>query len=270
MVTSGDREQCLSYAKENYQIAHSRACNLFNCSRKNKYYHKRMPLKDEPIEKAIRDVIGNSRKGRKKVIALIRKKRPELGVSKIRRVYHLKGFALMKRFKTKMRNNPKNPAIVPMQPNIEWAIDFMHDALVEGRRFRSLNIIDPYNRECKGIYIRHNLQAVRVIELLDQSIEKYGKPRYIRSDNGPEFISKLFQKWMHDNGIGWSRIEKGKPEQNCHVERFNKTVREDFFDANLFFSINQANEMAADFQKEYNYERPHESLNDLTPMEYAA
>ena len=229
-----------------------------------------MPLKDQPIEDAIRAVIGNTRKGRKKVIVLIKRKSPEIGSSKIRRIYQSKGFALMKRLKRRMRNNPKNPATVPFEANIEWGIDFMHDSLENGRRFRSLNIIDPYNRQCKGIYIRHNLPAVRVIELLEQSIERYGKPQYIRSDNGPEFISKRFQKWMHDNGIGWSKIEKGKPQQNCHVERFNKTVREDLFDANLFFSIEQANELATDFQKEYNYDRPHESLNNLTPIEYAA
>jgi putative transposase len=163
-----------------------------------------------------------------------------------------------------MRNNPKNPAFVPLQSNEEWAIDFMHDSLACGRRFRSLNIIDPYNRECKGIYIRYNLPAVRVIELLEQSIEKYGKPKFIRSDNGPEFISKRF------NGIGWSKIQKGKPQQNCHIERFNKTVREDLFDANLIFSIEHGNELAENFKVEYNSIRPHESLNDLTPIEYAA
>lgn len=231
---------------------------------------KVMPLKDEKIEQAIRSVIGTSRKGRKKVIPLVRKKNPEIGMSQIRRVYEQKGFALMKRMKNRMRNNPKNPATVPFEPNIEWAIDFMHDALVNGRAIRSLNIIDPYNRQCKGMYIRHSIPAESATDLLEQSIEKYGKPKYIRSDNGPELISKHFQKWMHDNGIGWSKIEKGKPQQNCHVERFNRTVREDFFNAHLFFSIDQANEMAADFQKEYNYERPHESLNDLTPVEYAA
>ena len=229
-----------------------------------------MPLKDQPIEQAIRAAIGHSRKGRKKVIALVRRKKPEFGSSRIRRIYQLKGFSLMKRHKHRMRNNPKNPATVPLQPNIEWAIDFMHDSLRDGRSIRSLNIIDPYNRQCKGIYVRKSIPAQTLIDLLEQSIEKYGKPQYIRSDNGPEFIAKQFQKWMHDNGIGWSKIEKGKPQQNCHVERFNKTVREDFFDANLFFSVDQANELAADFEKEYNYERPHESLNNLTPIEYAA
>jgi putative transposase len=270
MVAPVQREQSVCYAKAHYTITHARACKLFDCSRKNKYYHKVMPLKDEKIEMEIRSVIGNSRKGRKKVIPLVRKKHPEIGCSRIRRVYVQKGFALMKRMKYKLRNNPKNPASVPLQANMEWAIDFMHDSLVSGRRFRSLNIIDPYNRQCKGIYIDHNFPAIKVIELLEQSIDKYGKPKFIRTDNGPEFISKRFQIWMHDNGIGWSAIQKGKPQQNCHVERFNKTVREDLFDSHLFFNLDHAKELAETFQIEYNSMRPHESLGDLTPVEYAA
>lgn len=229
-----------------------------------------MPLKDLPVKDAIQEVIGSTRKGRKKVIRLVQRKYPQIGASKIRRVYEQNGFSLMKKLKRRMRNNPKNPATVPMAANEEWAIDFMHDTLVSGRQIRSLNIIDPFNRECKGIFIRHNLPARRVIELMERAIEKYGKPKYIRSDNGPEFISKEFQLWLQNRKIGWSKIEKGKPQQNCFVERFNRTMREDFLDANLFFTADHADEMAALFQQEYNYVRPHESLNDLTPIEYAA
>jgi putative transposase len=146
----------------------------------------------------------------------------------------------------------------------------MHDSLVNGRPIRSLNILDPYNRQCKGIYLRHNLPANRVIEMLEQSIEKHGKPQYIRSDNGPEFISNEFQKWMHDLGIGWNPIEKGKPQQNCHVERFNRTMREDFLDAHLFISEEDAQQKAEQWEMEYNFDRPHESLKNKTPIEYAA
>ena len=229
-----------------------------------------MPLKDQPVKEAIQEVIGSSRKGRKKVIRLVQRKYPLMGASKIRRVYEQNGFSLMKKLKRRMRNNPKNPASVPMTANEEWAIDFMHDTLVSGKQIRSLNIIDPYNRECKGIFIRHNLPAIRVIELLERAIDNYGKPKHIRSDNGPEFISKAFQLWLHNSKIGWSKIEKGKPQQNCFIERFNRTMREDFLDANLFFKVEQADEMAEEFRHEYNYQRPHESLNDLTPIEYAA
>ena len=229
-----------------------------------------MVIKDKPIKEAIEKVMGSSRKGRKKIITLVQKELPEVGSSKIRRIYERNGFALMKKQKKRKWNNPKNVATVPMEANIEWAIDFMHDTLVNGRSIRTLNIIDPYNRECKGIFLGHSLPAVRVIEFLEQAIEKFGLPKFIRSDNGPEFTCKQFQLWLHNNKIGWNKIEKGKPQQNCFVERFNRTMREDFLDANLFFSIEQANEMAGYYLEEYNNLRPHESLGQLTPIEYAA
>ena len=228
-----------------------------------------MPLKDAPIKSAIEKVIAGSRKGRKKVIKMVQRAHPEFGSSKIRRVYEQEGFALMKRLKKRIRSSGKNQAVVPMSPNQEWDIDFMHDSMVDGRKLRSLNVIDPYNRECKGLSIRSSFAAKSVIEYLEQLIEKYGKPRYIRTDNGPEFISKLFQWWLNHNNIGWHNIEKGKPAQNCFVERFNRTAREEFFDAHLFYSIEQANELAEKFRNEYNLIRPHESLNDKTPIEYA-
>ena len=120
-----------------------------------------------------------------------------------------------------------------MESNIEWAIDFMHDSLVNGRTVRSFNIIDPYNRECKGIFIRHSIPSVRVIEFLEQAIERYGKPKAIRADNGPELMAKQFQIWLHNRQIAWNKIEKGSPQQNCFIERFNRTMREEFLDANL-------------------------------------
>lgn len=264
-------EQCLSYILKHYpKVKYARACRLINCSRKNKYYSKQMPLKDALIKSAIERVINGSRKGRKKVIHLVRKSHPELGASKIRRVYEQEGFALMKRPKKRIRSGGKNQAVVPLCANEEWAIDFMHDSLVDGRKLRSFNVIDPYNCECKGIFIRHNFPAKQVIEHLERLIEKHGKPRFIRSDNGPEFISKLFQWWLKQNDIGWNNIERGKPVQNCFVERFNRTAREDFFDANLFYTLEQANELAGKFQYEYNHIRPHESIDNKTPIEYAA
>lgn len=229
-----------------------------------------MPEKDKPVVELIRQVVGTTKKGRKKVIPLVRRIDPGLRSSKIRRIYQQYGFALMKRLKRRTRNNPKNPAIVPMAANEEWAIDFMHDSLVDGRSIRAFNIIDPFNRQCKGIYIRHSIAAIRAIKFLDQSIEKYGRPKFIRSDNGPELISKLFQKWMHKNGIEWLPIQKGKPQQNCFIERFNRTMREEFLNANLFFTVEQAQQEAFQWQQEYNAQRPHESLKDKTPIEYAA
>ena len=269
MVAPAHQEQCVSYAISKYSVTHARACRLFNCSRNSKYFIKRQPVKDEPIKAAIQKAIGTTRRGRKKVISLIRRDSPEMTASKIRRVYVQQGFSLYVRPRARRVKTAPRPAVVPLKANVEWAIDFMHDSLWDGTQIRSLNIVDPYNRQCKGLFIEKSFPAIKVIEYMERVIEIYGKPIYIRSDNGPEFTAKKFQLWMRKTEIKWNNIEKGKPQQNCHVERFNRTAREDFFDANLFLDVNHAQQLAFTFQHEYNHFRPHESLEDKTPIEYA-
>lgn len=229
-----------------------------------------MPQKDKPVLEAILVAIGQKKRGRKKVIAKVQRTQSCFSASKIRRVYHQYGFSLYHKPRKTRMVHPVNKAYVPLKENEEWAIDFMQDSLVTGRSIRSLNIIDPYNRFCKGMFISHSIPARRLIEMLNIAIEKHGKPQSIRTDNGPEFISKSFQVWLFKSGIKWAPIRKGKPQENCFIERFNKTAREDLFDANLFYHPEQAQEMAEEFVNEYNCERPHESLNNQTPLEYAA
>ncbi len=229
-----------------------------------------MPQKDEAIKLAIKEVLGTSRKGRNKVIILVRRKYPQYNHSQIRRVYEQSGFSLSKKLRRRIKDNPSNPIDIPFEENIEWAIDFMSDALYDGRRIRTLNIIDHFNRQCKGIKVGINLPARVVIAYLEQRIELYGKPKKIRTDNGPEFRSKLFQKWLLNNNIEWSRIQKGKPQQNAIIERFNKTYREDVLDANIFRDIAEVEEINEVWIAEYNNERPHQALNYQTPIEYAA
>lgn len=239
-------------------------------SRTSKYYKKRMPQKDEELKEVIASVLGTSRLGRKKVIVKVRKKHPRFGESQIRRVYQKYGFSLYKRMKRKRFDNPANPIQVPMQKNEELAADFMSDTLVNGAKFRTLNIVDQYNRECLSISIRSSMPARAVVEAFERVIEKYGKPQRIRTDNGPEFTSHLFQGWLEANGIEWARIQKGKPQQNAIIERFNRTYREDVLDANLFFTLQQVKDLTEKWMEDYNTERPHESLDFKTPAEYEA
>ena len=141
----------MEYLAEHFQMSHAQACKLVGCSRTKKYYRKRMPAKDAVVKKAIEEVIGSSRKGRMKVIKLVQKKHPELGDGKIRRVYENEGFSLSKRLRRRIKDNPANPISIPLKANQEWAMDFMSDALDNGRRIRTLNIVDHFNRQCKGI-----------------------------------------------------------------------------------------------------------------------
>lgn len=229
-----------------------------------------MQEKDAHIKDAIESVLGSARIGRKKVIVKVQKTHPDLTSSRIRRVYEKEGFTLWKRLKKKRFNNPANPIEIPMEKNQEWAMDFMTDVLENGNKFRTLNIVDQFNRKCLCIEIQPSLPSRRVINALERTIEKFGKPKGIRTDNGPEFTSHLFQNWMEQQSINWVKIQKGKPQQNAVIERFNRTYREDILDANLFKTLNSVRNITNPWIEDYNNERPHQSLNYKTPNEYAA
>lgn len=264
------RRLCVDYAMKIHGASAARACKLFNLNRSNLYYQKLMPDKDSKMKTLIEENLGRGNNGRKSVIASIQRKHPSISASKIRRVYVQQGFSLYKRMKKRRLKNPPNPISVPFSANEEWAMDFMSDALTCGRKIRTLNVIDQYNRVCLGLKVAHSIPARRVILELERMIESYGKPAAIRTDNGPEFTSKAFQTWMKNQKIRWSPIEKGKPQQNGIIERFNRTVREDVLDACLFDTIEQAQDECDMFMRYYNNERPHESLKHQTPSEYAA
>jgi len=229
-----------------------------------------MPQKDRIVREAIMEVMGTSRIGRRKVIVKVKRKKPELSSSRIRRVYEKSGFSLYKRHKRKRFDNPANPISVPLEKNQEWAMDFMSDALANGSKIRTLNIIDQFNRKCVSIEIERSFPSRKVIEVIKRAIQEHGKPKGIRTDNGPEFTSHVFQQWLEDNGIEWIKIQKGKPQQNAIIERFNKTFREDILDANKFFSFDHIRGLTSDWINNYNDDRPHEALNYKTPNEYAA
>jgi len=120
---------------------------MINCTRSKTDYEKKMPAKDAVLKQYIDLVIGSSRKGREKVIRLVQKTHPEIGASRIRRVYERSGLALSKRLRRRIKDNPKNPIEIPFARNQEWAMDFMSDALSDGRKIRTLNVVDHFNRQ---------------------------------------------------------------------------------------------------------------------------
>ena len=164
-----------------------------------------MPLKDAPIRLAILEAIGKTRRGSKKITAMVRTKNPEIGSSKNRRIYQKEGFTLFVKPTKRRKATVSNPAYMPLSDNVEWGIDFMHDSLSNDRSMRSLSIFDPNNRICKGMFISYSLPATRLITFLERAVAEYGRPVAICTDNGPEFISKRFQLWLKDQNIHWEQ-----------------------------------------------------------------
>lgn len=137
-----------------------------------------------------------------------------------------------------------------------------------GRKIRTFNVVDDFNREALAIEIDLNLPAQRVIRVLERIALERGYPQMLRMDNGPEFISLALAEWAEEKAIKLEFIKPGTPTQNAYIERFNRTYRTEILDFYLFRSLNEAREITDRWLREYNEERPHESLNNLTPEEY--
>jgi len=180
------------------------------------------------------------------------------------------GLNIKRKRKRRIPDRVKEPLTLPINTNIIWSMDFMQDSFVSGRSFRTLNVIDDFNRECLWIVPDVSIASQRVTRELDQLIEYRGKPEWIRVDNGPEFTSTHFQGWCNKNDIKIRYIQPGKPVQNSFIERFNRSYRQEILNAYLFSSLEQVKILTEEWMQHYNYKRPHEALEDLTPIEFSA
>ena len=172
---------------------------------------------------------------------------------------------LRRKHKKRLPSRVLEPLAQPIAPNLFWAMDFMHDGLIGGKPFRSFNVIDEFNRESLNITLDTSLPGPRIIRELDKLIEWRGKPKWLRCDNGPEYISQVLHDWAKANNIQLIFIQKGKPHQNGYMERFNRTYREEILDNYAFDSLAQARLLTQAWMWVYNNERPHSSLNYMTP-----
>ena len=162
------------------------------------------------------------------------------------------------------------PLTVPEAVNQTWSMDFMHDQLADGRSFRMLNVLDDFNRQGLAMEVDISLPAARVIRSLEQVIQWRGKPRAIRCDNGPEYISGALQAWAERHEIALLYIQPGNPQQNAYIERYNRTVRYAWLASNLFNDIEQVQDIATRWLWTYNHERPNMALGGITPMQKLA
>ncbi len=238
--------------------------------RKTFDYKPRRAFSDQQIaNELVRLAEQHSRHGFKKFFDLLRLAGHGWNHKRVYRIYC--ELQLNLRIKPKKRLAPrmKEKLIMPKKLNECWSLDYMSDALGNGLKFRTANVVDDANREALGINVSRSLPARRITAWLDCLAVEYGYPRSIRVDNGPENVSTHFKKWAASHDIQLIFIQPGKPAQNAYIERFNRTYREDILDVYLFESIEHVKALTREWLRYYNEKRPHQALNALPPKIYA-
>ncbi|EHB3786540.1 IS3 family transposase [Salmonella enterica subsp. houtenae serovar 17:z29:-] len=250
------KRELVTHLITTFGLSIRQACRSLNLSR-TVYHYRPDTTRDEPVIVALQAVAERyPRYGFPKLFQVLRRQGYPWNHKRIHRIYCL--LKLNFRRKGKQRLPVRNPSPLATQEalNQSWSVDFMHDALVCGRRFRTFNVVDDFNREALSIEIDLNLPALR------------GYPVMLRMDNGPEFISLALAEWAEQHAVKLEFIQPGKPTQNAFIECFNRTYRTEIFDFYLFRTLNEVREITERWVSEYNCERPHESLNNMTPEEY--
>lgn len=257
----------VTYLIEVHQASIGRACRVVSLPRSMYYYHS--IRNDHQVIDKLRELSERyPTEGQDLYYSRIRQQGICWNYKRVRRVYLLLGMNRRRKTRRRIPARVKLPLVQPGKANQTWSMDFMSDVLVSKRKFRTLNIMDDYNRQAIAIEAGHSMPAIRVIQLVEQTIREQGKPEIIRVDNGPEFISREFREWCKSKEITVQYTQPGRPMQNGYIERFNRTFRENILDAYLFEDLDQVQILAEEWMEDYNFKRPHEALNGRTPMQY--
>jgi putative transposase len=178
--------------------------------------------------------------------------------------------AVRRRQRKRLKAAARMPLALPRQINQVWTMDFTHDQLASGRKFRTLNLMDGYTRESPRIEVETSLPGLRVVRGLEEVARERGYPQAILVDNGPEFISRVVDQWAFEHGVELHFIEPGKPTQNAFIESFNGKFRDECLNENGFLTLQEAREKIARWRRDYNQVRPHSALGYQTPEEFTA
>lgn len=257
------------YAIEEFGLSERQACRTVQVSRCAYRYQTKRTMDGLIVQELQQLADRQPRWGCGKMSDYLRNQGHAWNHKRIRRVYRALALHLQRKPKKRLPARIAQTLEVPAQADQTWSLDFMSDSLSNGRTFRTLNVIDDFNREALWIEVDTSLPAERVVRVLEQLLDWRDQPTRIRMDNGPELISQRLENWAREKHIELLHIQPGKPAQNAYIERFNRTYREEVLDAYLFDDLQEVRLITERWLEDYNTIRPHEALQGLPPRQFA-
>ena len=271
MVSLTERRCGAERLEAEHGVSERRACQVIGIWRSS----KRRPSGRFEEAKLIRRVHELTERyprfGYRKIHAVLRSEDLAIGRDRLRLIRKREGLQVPpKQRKRRRAGKSTTNDDRARYPNHVWSYDFVSDQTIDGRRLRFLTVIDEFTREAIRIECARFLNSHDVIRVLDQLVESRGHPAIIKSDNGPEFVADRIQEWIEDRPVDTYFIDPGSPWQNGHNESFNGVLRDGCLNRWAFLSVREARLIVESWRQEYNEERPHGALGQVTPAAYAA
>jgi len=252
-------------------LSKRRACELIEIARSGLDYRSVRAERDaSPLEAMKRLSALYPRYGYRRIRVFLRREGHPMSRHRAHRLWRLAGLQLPRRRPRRRAASSRLRPLPPFGPNHVWAYDFVFDACANGQQIKCLTVIDEFTRECLAIDVAGSIRSRRVIEVLTKLVSERGAPRYLRSDNGPEFVSRKILEWLTNEKIETAHIDPGKPWQNGTDESFNGKLRDECLSLEWFRSREEARVVIETWRRHFNHVRPHQGLKDLTPMEFKA
>jgi len=253
---------------EQHGFSQRRACRLIGIDHSVLRYRSKRP-DDAPLRQRLRELAQQRRRfGYRRLGWLLVREDCRMNHKKLYRLYHEEKLMVRRRSGRKRALGTRAPMLLPAAINQRWSLDFIADALSDGRRFRILCVVDDFSRECLACVVDTSLPGVRVVRELERLTNERATPKVIVSDNGSELTSVAVLRWVPGR-VAWHYIEPGKPVQNAFIESFNSRLRDECLNEHIFLNLTEAREVIEAWRLDYNYARPHSSLGTLTPNEFA-
>ena len=270
MVTPAARREAVAHLVEVQEMSERRACHVISADRSSIRYRARRP-DDAQLRSRLRQLAQQRRRfGYRRLHVLLKREGCEVNRKRIQRLYVEEKLQVRRRGGRKRALGTRVPMAVPDRPNARWSLDFAHDQMTDGRRFRILAVVDDCTRECLALVPDTSISGMRVARELDVITARRGRPASIVSDNGTELTSNAILGWADERSVAWHYIQPGKPVQNAFAESFIGRLRDELLNETLFHSIAHARRVLKAWRQDYNIDRPHSRLGWQSPIQYAA